>query len=348
MGGSGNMLIKDIGNVDANMSVSGPLLFSEYGYQSNLSNTLPSGVNGILDAYGYSQCITRQIWDTIGASLSTDWFLLGDTMLNSVDMSISDNGASVSTSWYLDFLADNPNGVNSGDSYPLPGGLPSEGGGNVSRGNSTINKSGELWLTDDFLAYPSNLVPLRKGQWYDFLVKSVGNSGTYYLVVKEFKASLKPDYDTFNPVGGYIHPNTGQRVWSMPIRIVKGVNLTYDLTTLIPVNQGYPGWGRAKLTYYTGGGTSIASYTSRVTTQPTDFFHYLSGDDIQVDFLYPSAASGNFPNYGVDIVDALMVDSNGRGLTRVGYLNKSVSNTLVPGLCEGKASFEFLLRPPQI
>jgi len=43
-----------------------------------------------------------------------------------------------------------------------------------------------------------------------------------------------------------------------------------------------------------------------------------------------------------------MVDSNLNGLVRVGYINKSISNNLIPGLCEGKLTAEFLLRPPQI
>jgi len=344
MGGSGNMLIKSIGNVTPNISIKGPILFSQTGYQRNLGMGAP-GVNAVLDAYGYSQYITQQAWNVIGASLSSDAFLLGDTILNSVEMSISSEGASVNTSWYLDFLADNPNGATSGDAYPaIPSG---EGGGEINRG---AYPAGEIWLTENYLAYPNNLVPLRKGQWYDFLVKSVGNSGTFYLVIKDFRASLKPEYQDFNPVGGYIHPNNGQRVWSVPIKILKGVNLTYDLTTLIPVNQGYPGWGRAKLTYYVSGGTNIASYAigPRVTTQPANYFNYLSGDDIQVDFLYPSAAPNVAPNFSLDIVDALMVDSNLNGLVRVGYINKSISNNLIPGLCEGKLTAEFLLRPPQI
>jgi len=340
MGGSGNMLIKDIGNADPQISIKGPMLFSSV-LSGGYAPSWKSPINGtaVTDAFIYSSGITKTCWDSIFGSLTSDTFLSSDVVLNSTSLDISDQGANVSTSWYLDYLSENPGYVSDGR---FPTTAPSE----AQEGAATTSRDiGEPWLTDNVLNYPSDLVPLRKGTWYDFVIYA--SLTDRYYVVKDYSIKITPEYDTLNLIGGYRHPNAAasDMFWHVPIRIFKGAKVSVELTSMIPINFGYPGWGRANLSYW-GPGQTILANQQRISTQAADFFTYPAGH-LQVNLRYPSADSWT-GLVGENIASALLSDSSGNHLEPVGYLTTATSSDLNAGICTSKLSFEYLLRPPSL
>ena len=333
--GAGETLVRKMDNIDASVSISGPILFRTSNSNGTSSsddftvNTInypdihdPSGEDfGCQDVYHY-------ILDTLCPILeSTD---IEDKFwgIKTINLQFGSNGCKASASWWMDpeISVDNSNSGGAG---------------------TTINHI--PWVVAEVGA----TIPMRTANWYDFVFiaedLTVETASPTYSIVQDFDATIEFSYDTWNPLGGAEQivnaiSDSDQNnsvsisgnyigMWNhIPIRILKSIDIKFNVNSVMSRKATKPPWG-------------TGLYSEEPILLDYQNVDALTFTELAYD-IYPWSGPGTYsdsdPTNNIGLVESL-INAIVSNYQYVGLYIKSASGNIKPGIMTSKIEGELII-----
>jgi hypothetical protein len=309
--GSGQTLIRNFSNINANIDINGPMLFStnpEYPLVDGVSNLIGGASTGYYPAGNYSYCYDVYNYVKYKIAPRTTSPFHG---INSINIKSGQEGVETSANWWVDPPSVEITMENDQASVP--------------------------WMTNGAgLQYP-----LRQGTWYDYWV---GTDINNVFITKDFNVDIKFEYGEDNILGGSrllvykassgaidISDPVEKSWWNhTPFRTLKNLNVTFTFTGLI---DRYIAASTPPLFGETAG--CIPSVN--LTQQPSDMLYYniIPGLDIYTFLAYRDSMR--------DGLIGSIINQFAEGMQSIGVYYTNIKNNIVPGLMTYTISGEYII-----
>ena len=252
MCGGGGSIVKKIDNVISSTVVTGPMLFAESSYLGERLAAFVDylGLNslddiGFYDTYWYAVRLMGKHWLNIGGSS-----LLSGIMVESVNISIDDNGLTTKIQYFTD---------------------------PVDAGDTSIGRIIKATTPDP------GITALRESRWYDFYTKmsyspTPSVTDVISFPIKNCVIDIGFEYETVNPIGGlakFLSKDTSSltnQYWMhTPFRTLKNVMINCTITGLMR-NDITNDWGKSKILGITS--SDLRKDYFHVSTQKEDVGYF--------------------------------------------------------------------------